>query len=172
LADTDENESLTSYDCEICQAKDLMGKRSGRICLLYQIDFLNEDSLTYRSLTRLGEVSGIVNSEEEFYESVDKLLDAHKTERLEVALRFYRIGNINGICPKSFPRTQLSTNLMSIINLCVGGESGTDIQNFPSYGGILEQSNLFIEAYYIWRQEHTSFIKYLKVKAKSAPPRQ
>lgn len=144
----------------------MMGKRSGRICLLYQIDF-DEDKLEYRVIAREDKLEGVVESEEQLYDVVSDLLDIYKTERLEVALKFFKFEKINGICPKSFPRTQLTVKILSILNLCVGGESGTEVKFFPYPGGILEQSNLFVQAYYIWCDEYSKFIKYIRQKSKT-----
>ncbi len=143
----------------------MMGNKSGRICLIYQIDF-DEDKLEYRTIARDDKLEGTVESEEQLYDAVSELLDIHKTERLEAALKFFRFNNISGICPKSFPRTSLTIKLLSLLNLCVGGETGTEIKHFPYEGGILEQSNIFVQAYYIWCDEYSKFIKLLRQKSK------
>ena len=44
IGDSKSNESFVGYDCDICIAKEMMGKRIGRVCLKYQVDF-DEDKL-------------------------------------------------------------------------------------------------------------------------------
>lgn len=129
-----------------------MGEKAGRLCFLYQLDF-DEHILSFESKAENEEIQGTISSLEEFYSAVQKILDLHKTERIEVALKKIRLGNIYGVCIKSFPRTPFSSYLLGLINLCVGGESGMEMAHLPFQGTILEQPNLLVEVYNIWCDE-------------------
>lgn len=135
----------------------MMGNRSGRLCFIYQIDF-SEHTLTYDVKSQTGRLIGEVNSDEEFYDAVDKLLDNHKSDRIEIALKFFKLkgSRLVGICPKSFPRTELTSSLLSVIYMCMGTEG--QLLHLPFEGSILEQPNLFIEAHAIYLDEYNKFM--------------
>lgn len=137
-----------------------MGNVTGRLCFFYQID-LSEDILSYWYETKEGRFSGEVYNEEEFNQAIQEILDAYKTDKIEVALKRFKIvgQKVTGICAKSFPRTDLTRQLLSMINLCVGGASATEIMQLPYEGTILQQPNVFVEAYYIFVDEYNRFIK-------------
>jgi hypothetical protein len=40
----------------------------------------------------------------------------------------------------------------------MGGQSGTDLINLPDSGTILDQSNLFVQTYVIYKQEYNEFL--------------
>lgn len=136
-----------------------MGNKRGRLCLLYQVD-LEEDKLRYGAKL----ISGEVDSEESFLESVSKILEAFKTDRIEVALKSFRLPDnqdkrISGICLKSFPRTRLTSRLIEMLNMCMGGQSGVELIHLPFAGTILNQPNIFIQAYFIYSDEVNKFLK-------------
>jgi hypothetical protein len=132
----------------------MMGKVRGRICLLYQINF-EEDVLVYKASLPDRRLSGEVTSQDGFVEAVSELMDAYATDRIEPILKLFSIpGSINGICPKSFPRSELTSQLLSLINLCVGGESGVQLVQMPYAGALTDQPNLFMQAYSVFVEEH------------------
>lgn len=73
---------------------------------------------------------------------------------------------VSGICMKSFPKSQLSLHLLSKLNLCLGGENGNELKHLPFKGTILDQPNLFIEAYYVYTDEVSKYRKEIMDKAK------
>ena len=150
-----DEEKGVGFNCELCIANELMGNKSGRICLIHQIDFDN-DILEYNSYIKSGNVSGVIRSGNEFDYAVDRILSLHGTDRIESALRQIRYKNLTGVCIKSFPRTHLTNALLSLLMLCMGGYSGTELIHLPCTGTILDQPNIFIEAYNIWVNEYNS----------------
>jgi len=162
-----EGESFVGYNCDFCIAREMMGNRTGRVCLTYQVDF-SEDALEYYSFVKGDQVSGRIVSYEDFYHAIDKLLTLHKTDRIELALKFIKIrtrnGVISGVCPKSFPRTQLTLQLLSKLNLCIGGPNGTDLIHLPFPGTLFDQQNLFVEAYFVYCDEYNKYIKTQKTQ--------
>jgi hypothetical protein len=92
----------------------------------------------------------------------------YKTDRVEIALK--RITDlktkVSGICMKSFPHTPLTEHLLSRIYLCIGGANGTDLVHLPEHGSILEQSNIFIQAYNVYLSEYHKFMKSKMVTTK------
>lgn len=157
-AQTSDEENYVGYDCEFCIAKEMMGRRTGRLCLLYQID-IESETLEYYSVTRSGEVIGVTNSEISFNHAVNSLLNLHQSDRVEVALKFFKLKNsrTTGICPKSFPKSQLTVSLLSKLNLCLGGHSGVELVHLPYEGGLFDQPNVFIEAYQVYSEEFNKF---------------
>lgn len=157
---TNELEGSVGYNCELCIAKDMMGNHSGRLCFIHQIDFDNNDSLEWKSATRLGIESGVVDSIDSLMEGIDKLLTLHKTNRVEVALKFFRNTEkrISGICAKSFPKTFLTNHLLGKLNLCLGGANGNELTHFPCEGTLFDQPNIFIIAYYVYLDELNKFL--------------
>ena len=139
-----------------------MGSRPGRLCLLYQIDF-SEDVLEYKTITRQGPLSGEIKTDEDLYIAFFKLLEHHKTDKIELILKYikYKGHRISGVCPKSVPKTDLSIKLLGMLNICLGGENGNQLVHLPFEGTIIDQPNMFIEAYYIWVDE---FARYMKAK--------
>lgn len=85
----------------------------------------------------------------------------YKTDRIEVALKQFKLrnGRITGICPKSFPKSEETIELLSLINICVGGQSGTELIHLPYGGTILNQPNKFIEAYFVFVNEYNKYLK-------------
>lgn len=156
------------YSCEYCIAKEFMGARKGRLCFLFQLDF-DEYTLEYDCKVPDGEAKGEVHSLEEFYSACSRILGLYKINRIEVALKQFKLKNsrLYGICPKSFPRSDEVTHLLSLINLCVGGQSGTELMQLPYPGTILEQPNKFIEAYYIFTNEYNKYVKSKTPKDKN-----
>ena len=147
----------------------MMGNRPGRVCLIYQIDF-SEDELEFSVKNRLSELAGTVHNESDFSVALSAILDFFKSDRIETALKFFRPKGqrITGICPKSFPKTPLTIDLLSKLNLCVGGANGTDLINFPEAGGLFDQPNLFIEGYFIYVDEFNKFVRSQKETPKKA----
>ena len=156
-----DDEKSVGYNCDVCIAKDLMGKRRGRLCFAYQIDFEEGDELEYSVTGRDSTINGNISSFETFEYAITQLLNFYRTERIEVALKFIRLknSNISGICPKSFPKSQLTIHLLGLLNLCMGGHNSTELVQLPYLGSILEQPNLFIEAYYIFVEEFNKWMK-------------
>ena len=150
----------------------MMGKTPGRVCMIYQIDF-DEDELEYSVKNRFNSVEGNIRNVEEFSAAISALLDFYKTDRVEVALKFIRpVGQrITGICPKSFPKTPLTIDILSKLNLCVGGANGTDLMNFPENGSLFDQPNIFIESYYVYVDEFNKFIRSQKESPKTPSTR-
>ena len=144
-----------------------MGKKNGRICLLYQID-IDEDELTYSSRTKQKNIQGTVSSEGEFFNAISKLLEIHISDRIELALRLFKHqpSMLMGICAKSLPRTQLTNNLLNKIHVCLGGFNGDELVHLPFPGGLFDQPNIFVEAYYIYRDE---LAKHRKFKEGTKP---
>jgi hypothetical protein len=151
---------MVGYNCDFCIAKEYIGARRGRLCFSYQLD-LDEDYLKYSCKTKDEEVGGIVKSIDEFYYAVNEILTLYKTNRIEVALKQFTLNesNVSGVCPKSFPKTKLTSGLLSILNLTIGGQSGTELMQLPYSGTILQQPNVFIEAYYIFVDEYNKYTK-------------
>jgi len=132
-----------------------MGRSNGRICLLYQVD---DYAFSYQASFKGKSISGTVTSEEEFYDAVESLLDTYMTDRIEVALKFFKYKGLRGICPKSLPISELSRRLLSLLTLTCGGKHGTELIHLPESGQILDQSNLFLTSYFIYRGEVTRHI--------------
>ena len=138
----------------------MMGRQKGRLCLLYQVDF-DVDTLSYSSSSAKEKVSGTISSFEELYSAIDELLEFHKTDRLEIAFKLIK-GNVGGMCAKSFPMSALSIRLIGMLNLCMGGENGVQLLHLPFAGTLYDQPNLFIEAYYVYLDEHSKYIRSLR----------
>lgn len=132
---------------------------------MYQIDF-DEDKLYYDLKHKAPEFCGYVQSDIELYRIVKEILEIYSSDRLEIALKFFTLENsrISGICLKSFPKSQLSLHLLSKLNLCLGGDNGNELKHLPFEGTILEQPNLFIEAYYIYTDEVSKYRKEMMDK--------
>ena len=141
-----------------------MGNKAGRLCLLHQVTDLEEQHLKYRCQTSLGKIEGLVKSEDELYHAISVILDFYKTDQIEVSIKILEYDKIKGLCIRSFPQTYLTQNILSLINLCVGGQSGTDLIHLPYQGTILDQPNLFIQAYYIYVGEVSRFYRTKKEK--------
>lgn len=139
-----------------------MGSKPGRLCLLYQVDFA-EDILLYKTITKQGPLNGEIRNDDDLYLSLYKLMEHHKTDRVDLVLKYIKFKGtrLSGVCPKSFPKTDLSIRLLGLLNMCLGGENGTQLVHLPFPGTILDQPNIFIESHYIWVDE---FSKYMKVK--------
>jgi hypothetical protein len=137
-----------------------MGKRAGRLCLIHQISFDDGDKLRY-SARNDTDIQGEVDNIDDFHKAVTAILGSYKTDRIEVALKRFSLvdANLSGICIKSFPKSALTARLLSILNLCLGGENGTDFLNLPYPGTIFQQPNILIEAYYIFVNEINRFHK-------------
>jgi hypothetical protein len=135
-----------------------MGNRSGRICFLHQIDF-ETDTLNYNSATKSDTITGTIQSESDLTEAISNLLKLHATSKIEIALKQIRYKNLYGVCIKSFPRTLLTNSLLNLIMLCTGGFNGTELTHLPFKGTILEQPNIFIEAYNIYTDEHNKYVQ-------------
>jgi hypothetical protein len=145
-----------------------MGKLRGRLCLLHQIDF-DTDTLLYDVHNKLGEsASGEINSVDELMTSISEILSIHKTDDVEIALKFIKLKNsrLSGLCIKSFPRTLLTNMLFNRLSLCLGGENNTDLVHLPDAGTILDQSNIFIQAFNIYRDEKNKYSFQTQKKAK------
>lgn len=144
-----------------------MGKKHGRICLLYQLN-LGEDKLTYFSRAQQKDIQGTVSSEDELFDAISKLLKLHISDRIELALKLFRHepSALTSVCIKSLPRTQLTNNLLNKIHLCLGGFNGDQLVHLPFEGGLFDQPNVFVEAYYIYRDE---LAKYRKFKESIKP---
>lgn len=151
-------ENGVGFNCDLCIAKGLMGVNKGRICLIHQIDFDN-DSLEYNSKTSSGSVSGTIRSLNDFSRAISELLALHGDDRIELALKQINYNNQYGVCIKSFPQSQLSTRLLNTLFLCMGGFSGTELTQLPYNGTILDQPNIFIEAYNIWVGEYNKKVQ-------------
>ena len=164
LGDVEERDSAVGYNCDFCIAKGLMGSRPGRLCLLYQVD-LAEDVLEYKTITRQGPLNGEIRTDDDLYIAFIKLLEHHKTDRIELILKYIKLKGTrsSGLCPKSVPKTDLSIKLLGVLNLCLGGENGNQLTHMPFQGTVMNQPNIFIEAYYIWVDEYS---KYMKTKDK------
>lgn len=130
-----------------------MGRVNGRLCFLHQIDLDEGDVLQSKV--------GLITSLEEFYSAVDTILQKAGVTRIELALKnFSLVGSKTyGVCPKSFPKTDLTFRLLSILNLCVGGQNGTDFINLPYSGSLFDQPNLLLEAYYVFVDEANKYFK-------------
>ena len=139
-----------------------MGKSKGRVCLFYQIDFDAEDELYF---AKERDAKSIGN-DEELFAAVDYLLQTVGSTRVEIALKRIRSSTNAGICPKSFPRTELTSNLLELLNLCLGGENGMQLVHLPYAGTILDQPNIFLQAFYIYCDEVSKFIKESMPKQK------
>jgi hypothetical protein len=135
-----------------------MGNQRGRICLIHQVDIENE-TLEYSSSTKDNSVAGVIKSSLDFSTAVSELLRLHGAQRIELALKQIRYGNQYGVCLKSFPQTRLTTALLNLLMLCLGGFSGTELIHLPDTGTILDQSNIFIEAYNIWVSEYNKKVQ-------------
>lgn len=147
------------YDCNLCLAKELMGSRNGRLCLIYQID-LESDRLRYSGESKIGKVSGTISSESELYGAVDELLSTYASDRIAVGLKRISLeGGISGVCVKSFPKSQLTSEILGLLNICLGGHNGTDLVHLPCSGTILDQPNIFIESYFIYVNEYSKYWK-------------
>ena len=170
MTDVDDKNADTKYNCDFCIAKEWMGQRSGRLCFLYQVDF--SEPLTFSSDSKDGKVEGEINSEEDFYNAVDQILSFHKTDRIEIALKRIRMKGVSGVCPKSFPRTETTSLLLRKLNLCLGGDSNNELVHLPYAGTILDQPNLFIEAFYVWSDELTKWLRYTRIRDKRETDRQ
>jgi len=133
--------------------------------MLYQVD-LDEDVLLYHSVTREGEVSGEIKNADDLFDATSKLLEHHKTDRVDLVLRYIKLKDTrsSGICPKSYPKSDLSIRLLGKLNICLGGQSGLELVHFPYEGTIFDQPNIFIEAFYIWIDEYN---KYMRVKQRT-----
>ncbi len=168
ISEEENKEGQVGYNCEYCIAKEFMGTRKGRICFYYQIDF-NSDVLEYSCSVPEKTISGEVTSIEEFQNVCSSILELYKADRIEIALKQFRIKNtrITGICAKSFPKTQETVDLLSLINLCTGGQSGTELFHLPYSGTILDQPNKFIEAYFIFCNEFNKHLKRNRHKDKA-----
>jgi hypothetical protein len=138
-----------------------MGIKSGRLCLVYQIQDLSINNLVCNN-------GDIITSDEELYISINKLLEEYKTDKFDKVLKFFKSKdfNVSGICLKSLPVTSLTNRLLNLINLCVGGQNGTDLIHLPFEGTVLEQPNVFIEAYHIFVEEIN---KWYDLKSKEKP---
>ena len=138
----------------------MMGQKRGRLCMLYQVDF-DEHTLLYSGDSRSGKISGEIKSEQEFTQGIDELLSIYATDRLEVALKRISLkdSRISGVCPKSFPKTPFTSELLGLLNICLGGSNGTDLIHLPFEGRIIDQPNIFIEAYFIYVSEYSRWIK-------------
>jgi hypothetical protein len=138
----------------------MMGKRSGRLCFLYQLE-LGDDKLTYTCKSPESTLQGEVETFEDFQDSISLILELYNTDRIEVALKQFRLvgTSFRGICPKSLPRLPLTSYLLDMIYTCVGGENGTDLINLPFEGTILDQPNLFIQAYNIYVNEQSRWLR-------------
>lgn len=145
-----------------------MGSRRGRLCLLYQVDF-ESDKLRYSGESKIGKASGLISSEPELYRAIDELLSVYAVDRVEVGLRRISLdGSVSGVCVKSFPKTKLSSDILGLLNICLGGQTGTDLVHLPYSGTILDQPNIFIEGFYVYMNEHS---KYWKQKQKADTPK-
>jgi len=135
--------------------------------MIYQVD-LGEDILEYNTVTREGPLNGEIKSIDDLYYGINKLLQHHKTERVDLVLRYIRLKGTrsSGLCPKSYPKSELSTRLLGKLNICLGGENGTELVHFPFDGTIMDQPNLFIEAFYVWVDELS---RYIREKQKTTP---
>jgi len=150
-----------------------MGKRNGRGCLLHQIDF-EDIFLIYQVNSKSGRLGGEVKSIEEFYQTLTDICELLKTDRVELALRYFRTSDnsTSGICIRSFPPTQLTALLLSTIRLCCGGYETTDLSVLPYSGGLLDQPNLFIEALSAYISERSKFSAEQRKKQKDEADRQ
>jgi len=85
----------------------------------------------------------------------------------ENILRCFRVGNIRGICLKSFPLPPELMYYVNLIYLCKGGEQGVQMMHLPRNGGILEQDFRFLEFFKIFTSEESQVIsKHLRDKSK------
>ena len=145
----------------------MMGRKPGRVCFLYQIDF-SEVTLEFYSKTPIESISGTIESYEDFYSAISRILEFHKTDRVEVGLK--RIGikgkTSRGICVKSFPQTKLTAKILSMLNLCLGGQNGTELVHLPESGTIFDQSNIFIESFYIYVDEVSKYNRIKRIEKK------
>jgi len=141
-----------------------MGNKRGRLCFIYQLDF-DEHTLYYKCKVEQEEISEEVHSDNEFQQSLGFILEMYKTDRVEGGLKRFGLKDtkISGICIKSFPKSPLTSKLLELIYLCTGGQSGVDLVHLPFEGTVLDQPNIFIEAYSIFTQEYN---KYMKEKTK------
>jgi hypothetical protein len=133
-----------------------MGKRNGRVCLLnYDI---SELELEYNVTARGRSTVGKVVDTDDFYSIAEDILDIFSTTKIEVALKHFRAGSINGICIKSFPATLFTLQLLTLMRLCSGGQNGNDLVILPQSGGLLDQLNFFIDAFSVYIDERSKFI--------------
>jgi hypothetical protein len=145
-----------------------MGNRNGRICLINQIDF-DEDTLEYSSSVGKNSVGDFIKSDNGFTNAISQLLHLHATERVESAFKQIKYKNLFGVCLKSFPRSELTSRLLNLLMLCMGGFNGTELVHLPFEGTILDQPNIFIEAYNIYTSEYNSFVQeQRKIEKKDA----
>ena len=101
------------------------------------------------------EVRGTVRSEEEFYQAIEKALEAYETEDIEIALR--RIGK--GVCPRSFPTSRQSYYFMDIYYKTHGGDNATDLARLPNAGGVLDQPHIFFSASDVISSQRAKFLR-------------
>ncbi len=133
-----------------------MGKRNGRICLLH--NDISEIDLFYDVHSRGRQTSGRVEDNDDFTTIIEDILDIFSTTKIEVALKHFNTGNINGICVKSFPMTLFTAQLLTLTRLCSGGQNGNDLVILPESGGLLDQVNFFIDAFSVYIDERSKFI--------------
>lgn len=148
------------FNCEVCMAKELMGKVNGRICFINQVDY-DEFFPEFQRVK--------LENEDDFLVAVDEVLDTFKIDRVEVALKRFGLwkSRIHGVCIKSFPKSLTTLHLLSLLNICLGGESGSELTNLPFEGGILDQSNLFLQAYSVYIDEHSRHMRETRLKNKN-----
>jgi hypothetical protein len=135
VADSPEN-----FNCERCVFTKKQNRVRGRDCLLGRN--YKSSPLPYSFRVGNKDVKGVIHSEEELFQTIEKAFDVYKTDDIEIALR--RIGK--GICPKSFPMTRQSFYFLDIHSKTHGGESGNTLINLPNEGGVLDQPNIFFSA--------------------------
>lgn len=159
------------YNCDLCIAKNLIGNRPGRLCMLYQVD-LELDTLEYNCSNSKGEVHGIITSLDDLTHALTQLLELLKAPTVAPVLKFIKLrhSRSGGLCPKSFPRLPLTNNLISRLQLCVGGQNGTELVHLPYKGTILEQPNLFIQAFNVYADEVSKHTQSLRQKAEEKKP--
>lgn len=134
------SESPENFNCEQCIASRKQNRIRGRDCLLGRN--YKSDPLPYSFRVGNKDTKGVIHSEEELFQAIEKALSVYKTNDIEIALR--RIGK--GICPKSFPLTRQSVYFLDIYSKTHGGDSGNQLINLPNAGGVLDQPNIFFSA--------------------------
>jgi hypothetical protein len=103
-------------------------------------------------------VVGRVEDLADLYVVISDILEIYNTDKVEVALKHFRVGNVRGICLKSFPATIFTYQLLNLCRLCSGGQNGNDLVVLPQSGGILDQLNFFIDAFSVYIDERSKFI--------------
>lgn len=147
------SESPENFNCEQCIASKKQNRIRGRDCLLGR-DYRSAP-LSYSFRVGNKDTKGVIHSEEEFFQAIEKALSVYKTDDIEIALR--RIGK--GVCPKSFPLTRQSVYFLDVYSKTHGGESGNQLTMLPNTGGVLDQPNMFFSVSDIISEVRARYIR-------------